>query len=122
MQLSLREASRLLKVAERQLTQWIEHGALPAYRVNGRYRFHRAELLEWATARKLPVASDLIEAGARDVEDAPPLATALEAGGVHHNVPGDDKASVLKAVVERLKLPSSLDRDFLLSVLLAREA
>lgn len=47
---------------------------------------------------------------------------ALQAGGVYYRVGGTDKESVLHAVVEVLRLPEEVDRDFLLRVFLAREA
>ena len=47
---------------------------------------------------------------------------ALEAGGVLYRVSGFDKAGALREVVELLRLPDEVDREFLLRVLLAREA
>jgi len=52
MQLTVRDAAKLLAVSEKTIYRWINQGSLPAYRVNEQYRFNRAELLEWATARK----------------------------------------------------------------------
>jgi PTS system nitrogen regulatory IIA component len=49
------------------------------------------------------------------------LAEALQAGGIVHGLRGTDKASVLRAMVEHLRVPEELDREFLLHVLLARE-
>ena len=46
----------------------------------------------------------------------------LEAGGVHHDVGGRDKAEVLREIVARLPLPPSADREFVFAVLEAREA
>jgi nitrogen PTS system EIIA component len=50
------------------------------------------------------------------------LVEALQAGGIYYRVGGKDKESVLRAVVDVLRLPEEVDRDFLLRVLLAREA
>jgi PTS system nitrogen regulatory IIA component len=52
----------------------------------------------------------------------PTLAEALEAGGIFHRVAAADKEAALQDVVRRMTLPDLLDRQFLLSVLLAREA
>ena len=46
----------------------------------------------------------------------------LRTGGIFHDVPGVDKAAVLREFVERLPLPPGHDRAFLLSALEAREA
>jgi nitrogen PTS system EIIA component len=121
MQLTVREVAELLKVSERKVYAWIKDGGLPAYRVNERYRFNRAELLEWATSRNLEVPADLFHNGD---EDAPPasFAKSLEEGGIFHGVAGIDKETVLHAVVDAMQLPPHVNRELLFRVLLAREA
>jgi PTS system nitrogen regulatory IIA component len=121
MQLTVREVAELLKVSERRVYAWIKDGGLPAYRVNERYRFNRAELLEWATSRNLEVPADLFHNGD---EETPPasLAAALEEGGVFHGVGGTNKETVLHAVVDAMQLPDHVNRELLFRVLLAREA
>jgi PTS system nitrogen regulatory IIA component len=118
--IALPDAARLFGVSEKKIRGWIRHDGMPAHRVNDQYRFSRAELLEWATARGREVVGDLF-AGA-DVPDTPGLADALQAGGVHHGLPGLDRESALRALVERMPLPDDADRELLLRVLLAREA
>jgi len=125
MQLSLRDAARLLQVAERTLIRAIDSGELRAQRLHDLIRFNRSELLEWATMRRLAIPAALVAPEAEtgiDVAVVPTsLSDALTAGGVHHDVPGADRDAVLRAVVERLPLPAGTDRDFFLSFLLARE-
>ncbi len=52
----------------------------------------------------------------------PELSDALELGGVFYRIAGTDKPAVLRNIVQMLRLPDSVDREFLLQVLLAREA
>jgi PTS system nitrogen regulatory IIA component len=52
----------------------------------------------------------------------PSLVEALQAGGIFYRLSGHDKESALRAVVEHMRLPEEVDREFLLRVLLAREA
>jgi PTS system nitrogen regulatory IIA component len=120
MQLTARDAARLLGVPEATLERWLRTGELEATRVNEQYRFNKIDLLEFATARQLEISPELLA----EVEQPqlPSLADALRAGGVHRDVSGADKASILRAVVERLPLPSAADRELLHRVLLAREA
>ena len=61
MQLGVRDVSKLLNVSEKTVYRWISQGVLPAYRVNEQYRFNRAELLEWATSRKMNVSAEVFE-------------------------------------------------------------
>ncbi|HEX9052863.1 MAG TPA: PTS sugar transporter subunit IIA [Anaeromyxobacter sp.] len=121
MQLTSREAARLLGVEETTLERWIRDGELAATRVNDRFRLNRIDLLEFASARNLDVSPALLD----DLEQEsalPGLADAIRAGGVHRDVPGADKSAILRAVVDRLPLPSGVDRNVLHHVLLAREA
>ena len=46
----------------------------------------------------------------------------LESGGVFYRLAGTNKPAALRSVVEVLRLPDKVDREFLLQVLLAREA
>jgi len=121
MQLTVRDVSTLLQVSEKTIYRWINQGILPAYRVNEQYRFNRAELLEWATSRKMNVSADLFEEPESRVAQLPSLVEALQAGGIFYRVDGTDKESALRAVVEHMRLPEEVDRGFLLRVLLARE-
>jgi PTS system nitrogen regulatory IIA component len=121
MQLSVREVAGLLNVSERKIYGWIKDGSLPAYHVNEQYRFNRAELLEWATSRNMDVPTDLFQDGDEQTE-ASSFADALAEGGIFHDVGGTDKATVLRAVVDAMQLPASVNCDLLYRVLLAREA
>jgi PTS system nitrogen regulatory IIA component len=123
MKLNVREAARILAVSESQVYRWVESGEIPCDLVNHQPKFSPAELLEWATARRLPVSLELFEDAEEEGGSEPPrLADALARGGVHHQVPGSDPASVLAAVVARLPVPDAEDRELLAQILLAREA
>ena len=122
MQLSVRNVSELLNVSEKTVYRWISERQLPGYRLSGQYRFNRAELLEWATANKVNVSPRIFQEGAAEVATLPELSEALQSGGVFYRLSGSDKASVLRSVVEHLRLPEEVDREFLLQMLLAREA
>ncbi|MBI2570102.1 MAG: PTS sugar transporter subunit IIA [Candidatus Schekmanbacteria bacterium] len=122
MQLTVRDASRILRVPEKQIFRWIDDGTLPAHLVNEQYRFNRAELLEWATANKIDAAADVFREQENGLERMTGLLEALEAGGIFRGVKGADKESVLRAVVNLLKVGKDVDREFLHGVLLAREA
>jgi len=121
MQLTVRDVAGLLKVSEKTVYRWINDGVLPAYRVNDQYRFNRAELLEWATSRKMAVSPDLFDEPESDGVPIPSLVDALQAGGIFYRVEGTDRESALRNTVEHMRLPEEVDREFLLRVLLARE-
>ena len=122
MQLNVREVSKLLKVSERKVYDWIKRGILRADRVNDQYRLHRSDLLEQTSSREIDIPAQIFEAPSAAGVSIYPLADALQAGGIFYGLQGDDKAAVLSAVVNSLALPSNIDRASLAQLLLAREA
>jgi PTS system nitrogen regulatory IIA component len=122
MRLLVKDAARLLGVSEKTIYRWIKQGSIPAYRLNDQYRFNRAELLEWATARRLPVSPEIFREEDSEAASLPDLYEALQAGGIYYRIGGSDKASVLRNVVETMRLPEEVDREYLHEVLMAREA
>jgi PTS system nitrogen regulatory IIA component len=121
MQLSVREVSRLLKVPENTVCQWVADGTLPALRVNSRYYFSRAELLEWATQRRIEVVPDIFRSTQEGAPEEPRVAESLQAGSIHYDVPGADRESVLREVVARMPVDDPDDRVIMLELMLARE-
>jgi PTS system nitrogen regulatory IIA component len=121
MQLTVRDAARILGVSEDTLHRWVRRGELPAQQVNEQYRFNRVELLEWAAQRKIPVSAEILEEPGGPRSGAFRLADALRAGGIHYGIRGEDREGVLRSVVELLPVPAGCDRGLLLQMLLARE-
>lgn len=122
MQLGVKDAAAILNVSEKTIYRWIKQGKLPAYRINDQYRFNRAELLEWATSCKLSVSPEILRETEGSESPLPRLDESLRAGGIFFRIEGQDKSSVLRSVVEHMRLPQEVNRDFLYEVLLARES
>jgi len=119
-QLTVRDVAKLLDVSEKTVYRWAQKGQIPFYRVSDQYRFNRVELLEWATARRVAVSPEIFAEPSG--ESLPSATEALEAGGVFYRIAGSDVSSVLREVVALMRLPDEVDREYLLQVLLAREA
>ena len=102
MQLTIRQASRYLGVDEETVHRWIKERGLPAHRLNERLHLNAIELWEWATENGVQVSRDLLDRERERPEATPPLATMLAVGGIHHDVPGEDRSSVLREVVARM--------------------
>jgi nitrogen PTS system EIIA component len=122
MKLAVKDVAELLSISEKTVYRWIDERKLPGYRLSGQYRFNRAELLEWATANRVNVSPAIFEEPESQPSPLPELSQALEAGGVFYRLTGHDKSSALRNVVEVLRLPDQVDRQFLFQVLMAREA
>lgn len=115
--LTVREAARLLSVSESEIYRWVDDGDIPCHVVNHQPLFSRAELLEWATAHRRPLSTELFDEGGA----ASSLAAALERGGLHAHVAGHDREGVLRAVVDHLPIPDPGERELVLAVMLAHE-
>src|SRR4029077_17196851 len=121
MKLTVRDAAKLLHTSESAVHRWIREKSIPFHRVNDSFRFHRSELLEWATSRGIRVASQEFHVEEGNSTPMPRFADALETGGVHYGVPGSDLAAVLQAGVERMPIDAA-DGSLICDFLLAREA
>lgn len=121
MNLSVKDAARLLSVSEKTIYRWIKQEIVPAYKVHEQYRFNRAELLEWATSRRMGVSAEAFAEPEAESLPLPTLSEALEAGGVFYRIEGRTQNEVLSEVADHLRLPDEVDRNYLRQVLIARE-
>jgi nitrogen PTS system EIIA component len=121
MQLTVRDVAKFLNVSDKSIYRWIEQGEMPACRVGGLYRFSRAEILEWATARRIKVSPDMLNEPESAHTPLPTLHEALKAGGIYYRIPGTNRETVLRSIVETIRLPEGVDMNFVFQVLLARE-
>lgn len=121
MQLTVRDAARLLGVTEQVLERWVRRGELPAQLVDDRYRFNRIELLEWAAQRKMPVSAEILEEPGLAARNVPSLAELVRAGGIHRGLAGGDPERLLRRMIDLLPAPAGFDREFLFQMVRARE-
>lgn len=123
MKLTVSEAAALLHTTEGAVHRWAREGVIPCHLVQDQYWFHRDELLEWANTRGAGVAPAAFPETRRAGEaPAPPLARALEVGGVHGGIQAADRDAVIAAIVARTPIEEDSDRHLLFEVLRAREA
>jgi PTS system nitrogen regulatory IIA component len=123
MQLTVRQAAAYFGVDDQTVRKWIADRDLPVHRANEQLHLNAIEVWEWAIERGVPVSRRLLDDARRTPEHAPPLSELLERGGIHLNSAAEGaKAEVLAGVVAHLPLPPEVDREFLLTVLEAREA
>lgn len=120
MQLTVRDAARYLNVAEETVYRWINDGAIPFTRINEQYRLTSTDLMEWAAERGIHVSLDLVREMHGDANE-PDFIAALAAGGVHSLAGAATRDQVLQAIVEKLPLDDSDERETLLEAVLARE-
>jgi len=121
MNLSVKEAARLLSVSEKTIYRWIQKEVIPAYRIHEQYRFNGAELMEWATSRRIgAMPESLLAPSSRSLAQIS-LSAALEAGGIFYRIGGSTRDQALADIVTHLRLSDGMDRDKLLNLLIVRE-
>jgi len=122
MDLTVRAVAAIFDVPEGRIYRWIEDDDLPSREVNGQYYFNRTELLEWATVRRVKFDPDLFRDSPGNSSPGEGLVEALRLGGIIAGLPGSDKPEILRAVVDRMRLPEGFDRSVLCQLFLARES
>jgi len=121
MMLDSKDISRLLSVSEKTLYRWIARKEIPAYKIGQTYRFNRVEIMEWATAKRIPFSNELIENPADDEGIDVNLYTCIKTGGIHYRISGTSQATVIESLVSVINLPEDVDRKQLAQALIARE-
>lgn len=122
MRLTVRDVAKLLGVSEKTIHRLAERDEIPSYCLKEQRRFSKAEILEWAAARGMLPAKGLVSEGKGGAGPLPSVEDAIAVGGIFYGVEGGDKSSVLRSVVDSLRLPEDVDRGYLHDILLAREA
>jgi nitrogen PTS system EIIA component len=122
MEMTIKDAAKMFDASVSTVYKWIEDLGMPAVRVQEQYHFNKTELLEWATVSGVRVSAEFLSDNSEISGALPEVSDAIRAGGVFFGVPGKDKDSVMKSVVRLIRLPKTIDRKFLLQMLLAREA
>jgi PTS system nitrogen regulatory IIA component len=120
MQLSIRDAARMLQVSEKTIYRWIRKGEIPAYRFHDQYRFNEVELEEWAARHRRPLHRT---AGPEGPSPGPPpsLADAIRRGGIHYRVEGRTRDQVFESIVALPGVPPQIGTKALLEMLRTRE-
>jgi len=121
MQLTVRDASKLLNLPEKEIYRLIKRNDIPFYRLNKSCFFNRAELLEWAIARSVDISADFFSSPDSRTETLPQLCDAIEKGGIHRLTNNDSKSDMLRMVVSCIPGLSDPDRERIFTALLARE-
>ena len=121
MNLSVKDAARILSVTEKTIYRWIKQELVPAYRINGQHRFNQSELLEWATSRRMGISPEAFDEPEEAAKPLPTLTESIEAGGIIYRLDGISRNEVLDKLVNNLRLSDGVDKEYLLKVLIARE-
>ena len=121
MLLSVRDLSAILQVPEATIYRWIGEKGLPAREINGHYRAHPVDLLQWLADHPVPVNPRALPTDCPE-GSVPSLGAAVRAGGVYHDLPGSTREEALTALTDRLPPITGLPADDLRLLLVRRES
>jgi PTS system nitrogen regulatory IIA component len=118
MELNSKEVADLLNMAENDVREWAHAGKLPHLDAQGRLRFNRQAVLEWALGRGHP-----LNLGVEEMEpaDLPPIPELFAPHTFHYDVPGHTFAEVLRAALDVFELPPEADKELIYDLLVSRE-
>ncbi|WP_020590256.1 PTS sugar transporter subunit IIA [Desulfobacter curvatus] len=104
MEILITELCKSLGVSRTTIERWIRQGKLPVFKKGRTYSFHAGDLKNWAEKNHISLNLTPRPAQGPDTEVTVSLSTALEAGGVYHDIDtGPDVPSVINACIQRIK-------------------
>ncbi|MFZ7127729.1 MAG: PTS sugar transporter subunit IIA [Desulfobacterales bacterium] len=122
MELRIEEIARCLDLPVQKVERWVRQGRIPLVMRGEACVFNRDALERWASDHHLLLRLGSDKAAACLQAECPPtLSAAMQSGGVHHGIQGDDVPSTLAAAVNRLGFISPDDQRLLLEKLIERE-
>ena len=125
MDLKIKDVAELINVSETTVRRWLGSGKIPAYRLNGQYRFSRTEIEDWVMRQKLSATEE--ESLEEKTEEAPSgnmhfsLFRAIYRGGVLTLPPHLSKEEIIRAGMAHMSKSYDLDAEVLTDLFLDRE-
>lgn len=120
MELNSNQVAQLLNLTEAEVRGLAFAGKLPHVDIQGRLRFNRQAILEWALERDHPLNLG-VDPAATSSAGLPPLLELFAPEHFHYDLPGRNFAEVLQVAVERFALPPDTDKELLYDLLISRE-
>ena len=119
MKLKISDMTEILNVSEKTIYRWIKSGKIPAYKINGQYRFSEKEIDGWISENKM---INKVEEKTNDVPINLPIL--LEKGGIYEIEIENENIEVeelIKIIVNTINLPSNISKNKLIEQLIERE-
>lgn len=119
MKLKISDMTEILNVSEKTIYRWIKSGKIPAYKINGQYRFSDKEIDKWISENKM------INKVEEKIDDAPiNLPILLKKGGIYEIEVENENVDIeelIKIIVNTINLPSNINKSKLIEQLIERE-
>jgi len=118
MELNAAEVAGLLSVPENFVGEWAHAGKLPHLDAQGRLRFNRQAILEWAMTCGHPLNLGPVEEKSAGL---PPITELFTPSCFHYGVPGRTFAEVFRAAIDRFELPPEADKELIHDLIVSRD-
>lgn len=117
MDLKIKDVAELLSISPTTVRRWLGEGKIPAYRLNGQYRFSRSEIEDWVLKQKMGFKEEETPAPGNNQFS---LYRALYRGDCL-SLPGSSKQEVIAGAMHHMADRFELDKEVLTELFLERE-
>jgi len=121
MKLKIKDIMELLNVSEKTVYRWIKDSKIPAYKINGQYRFNEFEINEWMLKNKLKkhleISHSVLNFGRIHTNRS--ILEMIEKGNIFstkHRLISD----IVKELVDNATFPKYIQKEILLEEILER--
>lgn len=121
MRLSLQETAKLLDLPMGMVERWIRQGRIPISKIGEDCYFKKAVLEKWALTHNLSLSKMRVDQQETEPITSVSLRSAMEFGGVFHQIQGKNVKEVLEAVVSRNTFLNETNKKLLFERLIERE-
>lgn len=121
MKLTIEQIAAALDLPRRKIERWIRQGRIPLTRRGDACTFDRQALERWAEQHHLRFCIDSERQKACGLPPAESLIAALDQGGIHYGIEGQEVSEILRAAVERLTVIAPEIKPDLVAKLIERE-
>lgn len=112
MELSISDLSKYLGVTVDTIERWVRQGKLPVSGKPSDYRFRKADLEKWAAIHNIRLNFSGRESIVKKNEADVFLSQAVQNGGIHFDITGNEVKGVLKSSIERIfNIPDDFKTD-----------
>jgi PTS system nitrogen regulatory IIA component len=118
MELNATEVANLLGLSEREVREQAHADKLPHLDVQGRLRFNRQAILEWALRRDHPLNLGIEQ---MESDGLPSIKELFVPDRFYYDVPGGNLAEVLQSALKAFALPPEADKELIYDLLISRE-
>ncbi len=102
MKLPIEQIAAALDLPRRKIERWIRQGRIPLNRRGDACTFDREALERWAEQHHLQFCPDSERRASIGQPPADSLVSALDRGGIHYDIEGQQVADIIRATVDRL--------------------